>query len=120
MEFVPVIIFLFFVEFTIILMKVVIIGGGIAGCAAAILLAKYIKGVEVEIFEQQGKEIPVYGGRSLNITICERGWSVLETMGCVAVLKNQAVLMTCREVHLPDGSLRRSPYEYVFVEWLRV
>lgn len=97
-------------------MKVVVIGGGIAGCAAGILLKKLKTAdeeVEVEIYEQQDNNCLLEGGRSLNITLCDRGWSVIEKLDCYDILRDKAVRMTHRAVHLPDGTISMFPYEYV-------
>jgi kynurenine 3-monooxygenase len=61
--------------------KVLIVGGGLVGSLLSIYLAK--QGYEIDLFDRYPdfRRAKAPAGRSINLTICERGFSSLDRVG---------------------------------------
>ncbi len=90
--------------------KVTIIGAGLGGCLLAIYLAK--RGFEVEVYERRGDSRceSAESGRSINMTLAERGLRALEAAGALDEVLKVTVPVKGRMVHAVDGSRIYQPY----------
>ncbi|WP_066095916.1 FAD-dependent oxidoreductase [Xanthomonas massiliensis] len=81
-----------------------IVGGGLAGCLLAVLLAR--DGRRVEIYERRGDpRVTGYErGRSINLALAERGRMALRAAGAEDAVMAHAVMMRGRMVHPLDGA----------------
>jgi kynurenine 3-monooxygenase len=99
---------------------VLVVGAGLVGS----LLALYLEGLgcRVQLCElhadprrsaggvKGGVKGGVFGGRSINLTICERGFAALERVGAADAVRAIAVPCHGRVIHHRDGSLDYQPY----------
>lgn len=90
--------------------RVTIVGAGLVGCLAAAYLAR--RGYRVGLYERHGdpRRADGSGGRSLNLTLCERGWQGLGGIGAAEVVRALALPAHGRTIHHPDGSQDHQPY----------
>lgn len=90
--------------------KVTIIGAGLGGCLMAIYMAK--RGYDVEVYERRGdmRSELSEGGRSINMTLAERGLRALEEAGALDEVLELTVTVKGRMVHGLDGSRDFQPY----------
>lgn len=90
--------------------RVAIVGGGLVGCVAAMFLAD--RGHEVLVVERRPdpRRGPLGGGRSINLTLCERGWAALAEIGADLTVRRLALPASGRRIHHADGSLSSQPY----------
>jgi kynurenine 3-monooxygenase len=90
--------------------KTIVIGAGLVGSVMAMYLSK--AGHEVEVYEKNGdpRESQLRSGRSINITLCERGFEALEEVGLDSVVRGYCVPAYGRIVHFADGSTFRQDY----------
>ena len=90
--------------------KCIIVGGGLVGPVLALHLADL--GHQVEIYERRpdprANEVP--GGRSINITLCERGFRALKVVDLDEVLKRQGIPARGRIMHDRHGDTHFQPY----------
>ena len=80
------------------------------GSLLSIYLAK--QGHEVQIFDRYPdfRRAKAPAGKSINLTICERGFASLDRVGAGALVRNIAVPCYGRMVHAADGSVEFQPY----------
>ncbi|MEH6416988.1 FAD-dependent oxidoreductase [Pseudomonas sp. CGJS7] len=76
-----------------------IVGAGLAGCLLATLLAQ--RGWRVDVYEKRGDpSVEGYrGGRSINLTIAERGRHALRLAGIEEAVMARTVMMRGRMIH---------------------
>ncbi len=90
--------------------QIILIGAGLAGCLLAIYLAR--RGFIVKLFERRADmrihDIPA--GRSINLSLSERGIYVLKDLGLYQKIQKQLVAMPGRMLHRIDGSLQFQAY----------
>lgn len=92
--------------------QVIIVGAGLAGSLAALLLAR--QGCDVHVYEQ--REDPTASGheppqqRSINLAISTRGLTALAKVGLDERVRQLGVPMHGRCVHSLDGGLDYQPY----------
>jgi kynurenine 3-monooxygenase len=90
--------------------KTIVIGAGLVGSLLSMFLAK--KGYQVEVFD--GKPDPrknnLNSGRSINLTLCERGLKVLDSIGAGQSVRALAVPVYGRLIHDLEGNLTFQPY----------
>ncbi|TWB12400.1 kynurenine 3-monooxygenase [Nitrospirillum amazonense] len=94
--------------------EVVIIGGGLAGLAAAGLLAR--RGVPVTVLEAQAdpRLLPQRPkGRSINLALSARGIRTLEVLDAIDLVRPLAVPMFGRQIHDWHGGEEFQPYDQV-------
>ena len=93
------------------LMKLVLVGSGLAGG----LLAAYFgrRGYAVELYERRSdpREGNIVGGRSINLALSTRGIHALEHVGLAEEVLKHAIPMRGRMIHEKSGSLHFSPYD---------
>ncbi|NNE96764.1 MAG: FAD-dependent monooxygenase [Acidimicrobiales bacterium] len=89
---------------------VVVVGGGPVGSLLAILLAR--RGLRVTIHEsrQDPRSTPASEGRSINLTIAERGWSALGKAGVDAAVREITIPLYGRSIHGDDNTIQEQPY----------
>lgn len=86
--------------------KVTIVGAGLSGPLMALYLAE--RGDQVELFEQRAdvRRSPQTGGRSINLTIAERGRKALRRVGLEQeVITKLGVPGSTRVIHDPGGNM---------------
>jgi kynurenine 3-monooxygenase len=91
--------------------RITIVGAGLAGSLLGIYLAR--RGWEVQIFELRGdlRREPVEAGRSIKLTLAERGLAALGEVGLAEhVKKHICVPLRGRAVHSGTGTVTYQPY----------
>jgi kynurenine 3-monooxygenase len=90
--------------------NVAVVGAGLVGSLHAILLAK--KGMKVDVFERRPdlRKAEVIGGRSINLSLSNRGFKALEKAGIADEIRSIAIPMYGRKMHDLEGNLTFQPY----------
>lgn len=91
--------------------RITIVGAGLGGSLLSIFLAR--RGWEVDLYELRGdmRREPVEAGRSIKLTLAERGLSALAELGLAEhVQKNICVPLRGRAVHSGTGTITYQPY----------
>lgn len=91
--------------------RVTIIGAGLAGSLLGIYLAR--RGWPVQLFELRGdlRREPVEPGRSIKLTLAERGLAALAELGLAEHVKRQiCVPLRGRAIHSGTGTVVYQPY----------
>jgi kynurenine 3-monooxygenase len=90
--------------------KIGIVGAGLVGSLQAILMAK--KGYQVDVFERRPdlRKANLIGGRSINLSLSDRGFKALELAGIANEIKEMAIPMYGRKMHDIEGNLTYMPY----------
>jgi kynurenine 3-monooxygenase len=85
--------------------RATIIGAGLVGSLWALFMAK--RGYEVNVYERRAdmRKLNTGGGRSINLALSDRGLKALKTLGLESKIRDMAIPMHGRLIHLPDGSL---------------
>ncbi len=88
--------------------KITILGAGLVGSLAGILLKK--RGYAVTILERRPdmRAAKMYAGRSINLAMSMRGWAALEMAGLRQDIEEIAIPMYGRQIHNIDGT---SPFQ---------
>jgi kynurenine 3-monooxygenase len=90
--------------------SILVIGAGLVGSLLALYLSRL--GHMVELCERHSdpREGPAAAGRSINLTICERGFAALERVQAGDAVR--AIAMPCygRVIHHRDGTVEYQPY----------
>ena len=89
---------------------VAVIGGGLVGCVQAIFLAK--RGFKVELYESRQDIRRSTGGqgRSINLTIADRGRAALSAIGCEEEVVAMCIPVYGRMIHSQNGKMTPQPY----------
>jgi kynurenine 3-monooxygenase len=90
--------------------NIAIVGAGLVGSLLSIYLIK--RGYTVSVFERRldMRKHPLYGGRSINLALSNRGIRALEHVGLADVLKAHAIPMHGRMVHDEKSGVSFQPY----------
>ncbi len=90
--------------------KILIAGAGLVGSLLSIYLARL--GHQVHIFDRYPdfREAEVPGGKSINLTLCERGFAALNRVGVGDRVRSISVPCYGRVIHHVDGTLEYQPY----------
>lgn len=85
-------------------------GAGLVGSMLSVYLKQ--RGYEVEVFERRPdlRKTGAAGGRSINLALSERGWTALERIGMVDIVKKLAIPMHGRMMHSVSGELTYQAY----------
>ena len=90
---------------------VAIVGGGLVGCLHALYLAKH--GFKVEVYEKR-KDMrnpeAIDEGKSINLTLSQRGRNALAAIGCEDLVVSTAIPVYARMIHFPDGKISTQAY----------
>lgn len=90
--------------------KILVVGSGLVGSLLSTYLAR--DGYEVHLYDRQ--QDPRNGrrrtGRSINLTICERGFAALDRMGIGDRVREISVPCYGRYIHSVDGTVEYQPY----------
>jgi len=89
---------------------IIVIGAGLVGSLLSMFLAK--KGYQVQIFERgpDPRKNSHNSGRSINLTLCERGLKVLDRVGVGSAVRALTVPVYGRLIHDIEGKLTFQPY----------
>lgn len=92
------------------LANVVIIGGGLVGSLLAIFLAR--RGCTVRVFERKPdlRRAMLPSGRSINLTLCHRGFAALDRAGVGDAVRAVAIPAYGRAIHNETGEVVFQPY----------
>jgi kynurenine 3-monooxygenase len=90
--------------------RIMIIGAGLVGSMLSVLLAK--KGYRVDVYERNPdiRKTPVGNGRSINLTLCERGLKALDHVGAGDRVRRLSGPAYGRLIHDVNGKLAFQPY----------
>jgi len=90
--------------------KICIVGAGLVGCMLAVLLGQL--GFEVEVYEKRKdpRSDDKTRGRTIAMSISERGWKALRMIGLEDEVRMNTNPKHSRMVHLPDDSFYVQPY----------
>lgn len=90
--------------------RIIIIGAGLVGSVLAMFLAR--KGYKVDVYERQPdlREVDTQGGRSINLTLCDRGFKALDDIGVGQIIRGISVPAYGRLIHDVKGSVALQPY----------
>src|SRR5690242_5749913 len=89
----------------------IVVGGGLAGPLMALFLAR--SGHRVEVFERRGdlRRENASAGRSINLTLAERGLHALRQLGLEReVVDSLCIRLRGRAVHQRTGEVSHIPY----------
>jgi kynurenine 3-monooxygenase len=88
----------------------VIVGGGPVGLLTAFALAD--RGLEVHVFEGRDdpRRVAFPTGRSINLTLTQRGWTAIKRVGLEDRIRDLATPLRGRTIHLEQGDARHQPY----------
>jgi len=90
--------------------RICVVGAGLVGSLLSNYLAR--EGYEVHLFDRQ--QDPRRGrratGRSINLTICERGFASLDRVGAGDRVRDISVPCYGRYIHSVDGTVEYQPY----------
>lgn len=89
---------------------IVVVGAGPVGLVAALSLAR--RGDEVHVFDgrQDPRKVSAPRGRSISLTLTQRGWTSLARAGVESRVRSIAIPLRGRQIHLENGELRYQPY----------
>src|ERR1044072_722515 len=90
--------------------RTIVIGAGLVGSLLAIFLAR--KGHQVDVFERRPdlRETDLKSGRSINLTLCDRGLTVLDSVGLGPTVRELAVPVYGRFIHDVKGEAVLPPH----------
>jgi len=90
--------------------RVAIIGAGLVGSMLAIDLAR--RGARVDVFEKRPdmRRHDIPGGRTIVMSLSDRGWHALEQVGVAEGLRSLTIPKDSRAVHDTGGTLHVQPY----------
>jgi kynurenine 3-monooxygenase len=88
----------------------IVVGAGLVGSLLSIYLAE--KGFKVDVYERNPdlREVTQDMGRSINITLCKRGFHALDLVGAGDNVRKLCVPCYGRVIHTGDGELRYQAY----------
>lgn len=89
---------------------ILIVGAGLVGSLLSVYLAR--QGYHVHLFERYPdfRKAKAPSGKSINLTICERGFTSLDRVGAGDLVRAISVPCYGRMVHAADGSVELQPY----------
>src|SRR5437899_372692 len=90
--------------------KIIIVGAGLVGSVLSVFLAK--KGYKVDIYEHKPdpRATDFTSLRSINLTLCERGFQSLDLIGAGEIVRRISVPAYGRLIHDARGGLTFQPY----------
>lgn len=91
--------------------KVLVVGSGLVGSVVSAFMADLGYDVEVCDRHPDPRSARAAGGRSINLTICERGFAALRRIGAADAVRAIAVPCRGRIIHGADGRTVTQPYD---------
>ncbi|MBW4635189.1 MAG: FAD-dependent monooxygenase [Iphinoe sp. HA4291-MV1] len=90
--------------------NIIIVGAGLVGSLLSVYLAR--AGFKVSVYERNSdpRQINMQSGRSINITLSERGFKALDAVGAADVVRQLCIPVYGRIMHAQDGELTYQPY----------
>lgn len=89
--------------------NIAIVGSGLVGSLLAIYLRK--AGHRIDIYDRRSDIRNVeFSGRSINLAMSVRGWQALEAVGIADTIREIAIPMHKRAIHLKDKPMYFQPY----------
>jgi kynurenine 3-monooxygenase len=90
--------------------KATIVGSGLVGSLWAAYMAK--AGYEVNVYERRAdmRKAAISAGKSINLATSYRGWKALDAIGLGDEIREIAIPMYGRTMHLQDGSTAYQAY----------
>lgn len=90
--------------------SIIVVGAGLVGSLLSIYLAK--AGYKVDVYERNPdvRNVSLDRGRSINITLCERGFRALDRVGAGDEVRKLCVPCYGRIIHTRDGALSYLAY----------
>lgn len=87
-----------------------VIGGGLVGSLAAVMLAN--EGYDVKLYERRPdmRKVDIASGRSINLVLTSRGIQALERVGLKEAALELAIPVSARMLHDEQGNTKRVPY----------
>ncbi len=88
----------------------IIVGAGLTGTLLGTVLAK--EGYRVRIYEKRDdlRKYELSAGKSINLSLSERGWKALRLIGASEEIRELSVPMYGRVIHTQDGEVKYQPY----------
>jgi kynurenine 3-monooxygenase len=90
--------------------NIIIVGAGLVGSLLSVYLAR--AGFKVSVYERHSdpRQINLQSGRSINITLSERGFQALDAVGVGDTVRKFCIPVYGRIIHGQDGELTYQPY----------
>lgn len=90
--------------------RIAIVGAGLVGSMLAIILAR--RGARVDVFEKRPdlRRSNIPGGRTIVMSLSERGWHALAQVGLDESLRQLTIPKVNRTVHATGGQEQEQPY----------
>jgi kynurenine 3-monooxygenase len=85
--------------------NIIIVGAGLIGSLLSVYLAR--AGFKVSVYERNSdpRQINMQSGRSINITLSERGFRALDAVGAGDTVRELCIPVYGRIIHAQDGEL---------------
>jgi kynurenine 3-monooxygenase len=90
--------------------QILIVGAGLVGVLQSLYLERAGYAVTVLDANPDPRDAKLAWGRSINLTLCDRGFAALEEVGAADLVRRHAVPCYGRVIHAEDGSTDYQPY----------
>jgi kynurenine 3-monooxygenase len=90
--------------------RILIVGAGLVGALQSLYLERAGYAVTVLDANPDPRDASLARGRSINLTLCDRGFAALEEVGAAERVRRHAVPCYGRVIHAEDGSTEYQPY----------
>ena len=87
-----------------------IVGAGLVGFLLSVYLSR--AGFKVKVYDRNcdPRKVQMPSDRSINITLCERGFQALDAVGAGDLVRQFCIPVYGRIMHAQDGTLTHQPY----------
>lgn len=90
--------------------NILIVGGGLVGSVVAMHLARFSDQVAIFDYRPDPRRNRQRSGRSINLTLCERGFKSLAEIGVAEEIRALSIPVYGRVIHDKNGSVAYQPY----------
>ena len=89
--------------------NIIIVGAGLVGSLLSVYLARV--GYKVSVYDRSSdpRLNKIQSGRSINITLCERGFQALDAVGVGDAIRDFCIPVYGRIMHSENGELTYQP-----------